>query len=266
MSSLRDYLAEIISSLLLIASAVLLFFKAYYLPMVEYKEALKKMESDYALKIAKLKQQEESENEKSEEKENRLSAIPNLLKRINDTCKEPKVIIRELLPDKSDPFKFELKFIADYFEFLRVLSEFEKLDIAIDGISLHPYMIDKNNPKHIVTMNVRAIGNGERLDPKLVKFLDDELAKKNRRNPFQRFAKLGKNIKRIIDLTWIYKLSGIGRIDGEFVATINHKQYFKGDSFDGFIVTSITSDGVRLKKSTSNGDEIYIINFRKIKK
>jgi len=265
MQDLREYLAEIISSIVLVASAVFLFFSVYYTPMSKYKEAIKDMESSYVSKIIKLKQEKQLNEENQELNVEKLSVIPGLLKRINDTCKAPKIIIRELQPDSTNPFKFELKFISSYFDFLKVLSEFEKLNIAIDDISIYPFKIDKNNPKHFITLNIRAIGSGEKIDSTLVTFLDKELAKKNKRNPFQRFAKLGENIQRIIDLTWIHKLSGIGRVNGENMATINHQQYFKGDIFSGYKIISISSNGVRLKKNTSNGNEIYVINFRKIK-
>ncbi|MEA2018208.1 MAG: hypothetical protein U9N59_07150 [Campylobacterota bacterium] len=261
----KEYLAEIVSSVVLLASALFLFSNVYYLPMTEYKDAIKKMKSSYVKTATKLKQEKILREEKKEDKVEKLSVIPGLLKRINDTCKAPKIIIRELQPDDANPFKFELKFVSGYFDFLKVLSEFEKLNIAIDDIAIYPFEIDKNNPKHFITLNIRAIGSGEKIDAKLMQFLDEELAKKDKRNPFQRFAKLGKNIQRIIDLTWIHKLSGIGRVNGENMATINHQQYFKGDIFNGYMITSIGSDGVKLKKITSNGNEVYIINFRKIK-
>jgi len=271
--NIKDSTNEILSGLGVFFSLIFMVLKIYYYPMIEYKEKLDKLSSYYAEekgKLETLKKQKELERRTDKKVETaEISTIPNFLKSINKTCKAPKVIIRTLIPDGSNPFQFELKFISTYFDFLNVLSQFEKLNINILNITVQPYIIDKDNPKHLITLSIVAIGTGEKLSDKYVAFLDDELAKEGKRNPFQRFAKTPKGIviTQIIDLTYLYKLTGIGIIGGKNVATINTKQYSKNDIFETTkIIKEIRSDSVLLTEDTKNGIMKFIIRFRNLKK
>jgi hypothetical protein len=259
----KEYFIDIISLLLLIASLVFLFYNTYYNPLIEYNKTIEKLSNNYKEDEKALHIQLNNITKvKEDTKVIELDTVPALLKRINDTCKAPNVIIRTLKPTSDNPFQFELNFISNYFDFLEVLSEFEKLNIVIHKIDIRPYEIKKRSPKHIITLNIEAINGGEKLSKKDVIFLEEELKKTKKRDPFQRFAKIGKNIKRLIDLTWIHKLSGIGKIDGQYVATINSRIYYKGDSFNSMIKSKITSNEVYLRKNTSNGSINYILGFR----
>jgi hypothetical protein len=270
---LKEHLWDIISFILLLASLVFLFFNVYYNPLKEYNKTIQHLSDKYKKDEIKFHQQikkleDDQKLLETQDVEVELEIVPALLKRINDTCKAPEVIIRTLNPAKNNPFRFELNFIADYFDFLEVLSEFEKLNITIHQINIRPYEIKDTKPKHIINLDIEAIDGGEKLSKEDIEFLSTELFKKNKRDPFQRFAKIGKKIKRLVDLTWMYKLSGIGKIDGKFVATIDRRVYYEGSSFKDMKISKITGSKVLLHKNGTNGRVNYILKFRtnKVKK
>lgn len=257
----KDYIFDLLSIFVLILSTIFLFNHIYYNPLLEYNKTIKflsnkykKDELDFYTQLHKSDIQDISEIQ--------LNTIPKLLTRINNTCKAPGIIIRTLKPHSNNPFSFELQFISNYFDFLQVLSEFEKLNININKIDIKPYEIDQNNAKHIITIDIEAIDGGEQLSLTEVSFLEKELNRKRKRDPFQRFAKVGKTIKRVVDLTWMHKLSGIGKVNGKYVATIDHRIYYKNSKFKNMKVTDISAKSVYMTKNTKNGIVYYILNFR----
>jgi hypothetical protein len=259
---IQEYILDFISILFLSGTIYFLFVNTYYNPLLQYNKIINTLSQNYKKEELKLYKQVYAVEQTKENQEIKLDTIPALLVRINNTCIAPKVIIRTLVPNKDNPFRFKLKFISTYFNFLTVLSEFEKLNIAINKIDIKPYEIKEKEARHIITLDISAIDGGHSLSKENIAFLTKELQKKEKRDPFQRFAKIGKTIKRLVDLTWIHKLSGIGRIDGQYVATINHRVYYKNSKFNDMIITDITSKSVLLKKKTSNGIVNYILNFR----
>lgn len=263
--SIKEKKYDIISFILLIIAILFLFYNGYYRPYIKYNTIIQNLSNEYHNNILAYTKQISRLNKKTKKDDNNttLDTVPELLQRINDTCKAPKVIIRTLVPKKDNPFAFELKFIASYFNFLVVLSEFEKLNININKIDIKPYEINDNNSKHIITLDIEAINGGKKLSTVDINFLNKELSKTKKRDPFQRFAKTGSRIKRLVDLTWIYQLSGIGKIDGNYVATINRRVYYINSKFNGMQIVDISPRGVKLQKNTDNGVVNYILNFRK---
>jgi hypothetical protein len=231
--------------------------EAYLKPLESYQKTINFLSEKYRKDEQSLHKKlfELSKDKKDDDVE--LAIIPKLLIKINNTCKRPNVIIRKLEPHSENPFRFELQFISNYFNFVKVLSEFEKLDIVIHHIDIKPYEIAKTLPRHIIRIDIQAIQGAEELSDKVSNFLKNEIAKKNKRNPFQRFAKLGSNIERIIDLTWIHKLTSIGRI--------NRKIYYVGDYFEDMQVIKIEPSKVSFSKKNQNGLTRFIIGFRNLK-
>jgi hypothetical protein len=264
--SIKDYLVEIISLIILIISSTFLFFQVYYTPLKEYTKTIEKLSSKYKqeeLNIhLKLEQMRDKKEVKIENDNSKLKSVPSLLVRINNTFLVSNVSMKSLEPFQEDPFRFKLEFISNYFDFLNVLSEFEKLNININSIDVKPLNDDIKNPKHLIVFDISAIDGGERLSKKAVEFLDAQLNKKMKRDPFQQFTNSSIKTNRIINLTWVYKLSGIGKIGGKYVATIEHKPYFKDDSFKDLKVLKIDSNSVILGKETKNGLNKYILKFR----
>jgi hypothetical protein len=265
-SNLKEYMLDILSVIILSISFFYLFNNAYYNPLLAYNNTIKTLSMSYQQDEIKLNAQLYNDEKKDETNNNDLDTIPQLLTRINDTCKAPNVIIRTLKPKVDNPFAFELKFISNYFDFLKVLSEFEKLNIVINKIDIKPYEIANTKSKHLVTIDLEAINGGEKLSLDNVSFLEYELKRNNKRDPFQRFAKIGKEIQRLVDLTWIYKLSGIGKIDGKFVATIDHRVYYENSKLNGMTINTISPKGLTLSKKTFNGTKRFVLNFRKKEK
>lgn len=70
-----------------------------------------------------------------------------------------------------------------------------------------------------------------------------------------------------LDVTWLYKLSGIGRIEGKRYATIEGGEYRSGDSFRDMTVVAIERDKVFLEKVETETEtetvKRYVIKFRK---
>jgi len=259
---IEDYILDFVSVIILSGSFYFLFINTYYNPLLQYNKIIEVLSQKYTKEELKLYKQVNIVKKTKENQEVQLDTIPALLVRINNTCIAPKVIIRTLTPSKKNPFRFELKFISTYFDFLTVLSEFEKLNIAINKIDIKPYEIKEKEAKHIITLDISAIDGGHSLSKKNIAFLTKELFKKEKRDPFQRFAKVSKSIKRLVDLTWIHTLSGIGKIDGQYNATIDHRVYYKDSKFNDMKIIEISSKSVLLTKKTSNGIVNYILNFR----
>lgn len=259
----KNYIIDTLSFIALICAMVFAFNHAYKNPIKDYNKLINSMSLQYKndeIKLyAKLKEGEEEEKQSTEIE---LDIIPALLQRINDTCKAPDVIIRKLDPIKDNPFAFTLEFVSNYFDFINVLSEFEKLNILIHTIDVQPYKIKDNKQMHIVTLNIEAIDGGDKLPLEKIAKIEKEINKEKKRDPFQRFAKLGTNIQRLIDLTWMYKLSGIGKIDGKFVATIDRKVYFENEIFHTMRIIEITNKSVYLQEITKNGVTNFVLNFR----
>jgi hypothetical protein len=259
---IKEHILDFGSVIVLTLSVWFLFLNAYYNPLIQYNKTIDTLSKTYTKDELKLYGQVNEAKDKKKTQDTTLDTIPALLMRINNTAIAPKVIIRTLKPNLDNPFRFELKFIASYFDFINVLGEFEKLNITINKIDIKPYEISQQQQKHIITLDISAIDGGEVLSKKNIEFLNKELQKKHKRDPFQRFAKVGIVIDRTVDLTWIHKLSGIGKINGEYVATINRKPYRVGEMFKNLKITNIHSSGILLENKTNNGINKYILNFR----
>jgi hypothetical protein len=259
---IKEHILDFVSVVMLLFALWFLFLNAYHNPLIQYNKTIDTLSKTYTKDELQLYKQVNQAKEKKKTQDVQFDTIPALLMRINNTAIAPKVVIRTLKPNIKNPFRFELKFISSYFDFINVLGEFEKLNITINKISIKPYEIKQNEPKHIITLDILAIDGGEVLSKKNIEFLNKELQKKHKRDPFQRFAKTGMIIDRTIDLTWIHKLSGIGKIKGEYVATINRKQYRVNEKFKNLKIVDIHSNGVLLENKTKNGINKYILNFR----
>lgn len=260
----KEYILEIVSSIVLLLSLILLFFKVYYNPLVEYSHTISKLSSSlqsdelrFTKKLYELNKEDDFKSRRTD-----FNVLPSFLIRINDTCKKSNVTIDSLVPYTDEQFHFKLEFTSTYFDFLRVLSEFEKLDIMINNINIKPNLNGDKSTEIEVSLDILAIDGGEKLTASATNFLNKELSKKYKRNPFQQYTKLGSKTNRLINLTWVYKLSGIGRVNSNFVATINHSSYFVGDLFFGMKITSINRTSVLLERDGANGVMNYVLKFR----
>jgi hypothetical protein len=216
--------------------------------------------------LEELKKKESEETDKSKEDKN---SLPVFLTNINRIAQNNKVIIRELSPNNEDnQLKFQLQLITDYFSFIRFTSELEALDIILDDIQLHPYDNGRTPPMHAISFSLIPRNNASPLsDDVRLKNLQEWVNKTDRRNPFQRFAydTTLKRVRPVIDLTWIHKLSGLGRTkSNQKYASISRKKYFVGSKLDGLIITAIDEKNkqVSLEKRSEDGKVRYTLGFR----
>ena len=196
-----------------------------------------------------------------------INSLPAFLERINNIAKQTEVIIRKLTPDKTSKYRFTLEIIDDYFKFIKFSSMLESLNVSIHDIQVHPYDMSKTPPLHAISFSLTPRADAEPLSSSRLDDLWVKVDMMNKRNPFQRFA-YNKNQQKIlqeIDLTWVNKLSGIGKVGDNRYATIDGKDYNIDDKVDGMKIIGIDADRVFLTKETPNGIEKYQLKFRTIK-
>lgn len=196
-----------------------------------------------------------------------INYLPAFLERINNIANQTEVIIQKLNPDKTSKYRFTLEIVDDYFKFIRFASMLESLNVSIHDIQVHPYDISKTPPLHAISFSLTPRADAVPLASARLDELKGKVEALNKRNPFQRFA-YSKNQQKIlheIDLTWVNKLSGIGKVGDNRYATIDGKDYNVDDKVDGMKITVIEADRVYLIKETPNGIEKYQMKFRVVK-
>ncbi|MEO5373024.1 MAG: hypothetical protein H7840_01965 [Alphaproteobacteria bacterium] len=249
-----------------------------YLPVERQTVHARKFAAVLALENTQL--DETKQNLKKAKDRVGVSSVPDFLERINGVAKDTGiaikdssgrtvikdgVIINKLVPRENQKFTFDLQITEDYFKFLRFSRLLETLDVVINDIQVHPYDPGRSPPLHAISFSLTPRNDAVPLSGERLKELQEMVDAPNKRNPFQRFAvgKVSEQVRKEIDLTWIYKLSGIGSIGGVRMATIDGREYEAGGKFEGMTVLGVDADKVNLSKITANGEEKYIIRFRK---
>lgn len=262
----KSYVMEVLTSLVLMASGVFLFFNAYYKPLIDYQKSVERLSKHYQNQKRQLDEDIRRKEERSQEQDNTLNSVPRILKALNNTCRSSKVIIQILKPFTDDPFKFELHFIADYFKFLKILSEFEKLNIIIENISLDEYETSLDNPKKAITLIVKVTGDVDKNKDKTKEILDEIIVNNSSKNPFQTRELDEKGVvQRAINLTYIHELSGMSLNKSNLSATIDNRVFRVGDNFfDKGVVERIEKGKVQIFKELANGTkQEYFIGVRR---
>ena len=232
---------------------------------LELNRKISEENGDYSAKLKKIADAQKIDSKDT----NKIRSLPVFLERINSVAKKTGVIIHKLKPSPENDLLFTLQIIEDYFKFIRFSSILESLNVTIKNIEVHPYDISKSPPTHVISFQLIPRADAEELSSARISFLKDQVARTDKRNPFQRYAfnKEAKKAEIQIDLTWDYKLSGIGRIGDDRYATINDQDYKKGDELDGMLITDVSSKRVLLQKeSKERGVEKFQLKFRKTKK
>ena len=234
----------------------------------------------YDVENRQLKQQVDAAKEAlakgDEEDEAGIRSLPDFLARINNVAHAADVIIHKLSPDEKEPLRFTIQILEDYNKFLNFSSMLESLNVSIHDIEVHPYKVVEKSaqggtktfiPIHAITFSITPREDAKPLSSARISELRARVAQKNKRNPFQRFAydPEAKKVRPEIDLTWVYRLSGIGRVGGMRTATIDSKDYAKDDLFKGMKIVGIESQRVRFEKQTDHGVEKYQLKFRRKK-
>ena len=189
--------------------------------------------------------------------------IHSFLQNITQVAKDTTIIINKLTPRENQKFTFDLQIVEDYFKFLQFSQLLERRDVIIHDIQVCPYDAGRTPPVHAISFSLTPRNDAEPMTGKRLNRLKEIVDAPDKRNPFQRFVSVGQVVRKEIDLTWIYKLSGIGSVGGVRIATIDSREYEAGTQFADMTITGIDADRVNLFKHTPNGDEKYIIRFRR---
>lgn len=200
---------------------------------------------------------------KAEGTDEAIENLPNFLRRINAIANLTNVIVKQLTPVTEGGIKFNIKITTDFYTFLRFISQLESLNVAINDMQVRPYDNTKKPPIHAIEFSITPRRDAEEIAGARIEDMKKAVGITDKRNPFQRFAyDPSKMVTQEIDLTWIYKLSGIGQVGEEKVATIDNRDYRRKDQIENMTITQIRSDRVELERKTDHGIDRYVLKFR----
>lgn len=266
---------NVLGALLFLAFGIIVAVQALHLGPRQVMKAdlaqLKQVLDRENRALAELKKAEDVEASTSSEEDRGIKSLPAFLKHINRISQDTNVIIRELVPSTTNSaasggaLKFKLSITTDYLTFLRFAGQLESLNVGINDLQVRPYDPTKTPVEHAITFSITPRDDAKPLESARIGTIREKVAAKNKRNPFQRFAynKSEPKPSPWIDLTWIHRHSGIGRIGGERIATINSRDYAVGDPLDDMLINEIRNDRVMLKKESADGEQIYVLGFRR---
>lgn len=207
-----------------------------------------------------------SQKKADETMEAKINSIPAFLQNINMLANTSNVIIRKLAPDDRDKLKFYLEMFSDYYTFVKFTSRLESLNVTINDLEVRPYNDTRTPPVHLIRFTITPTDDAAPLSSSRLRILASQVNQKNKRNPFQRYAARTGPARACIDQTWVFRLSGIGTINGTPVATISSVDYKEGDKIADMTIRRIRAGRVELQKKTENGTECHILKFREKKK
>jgi hypothetical protein len=266
---------NVLGALLFLALGVVVAVQAFHLgPRQVMTADLARLKQILDLEnrtLADLKKAEDAEASTSSDDDRGIKSLPAFLKHINRISQDTNVIIRELVPSTASSatsggaLKFKLSITTDYLTFLRFAAKLESLNVGINDLQVRPYDPTKTPVEHAIAFSITPRDDAKPLESARIDTIQEKVSAKNKRNPFQRFAynKSEPKPSPWIDLTWIHRLSGIGRIGGERIATIDSRDYAVGDPLDNMSITEIRNDRVMLKKESADGEQIFVLGFRK---
>ncbi|MBF0195748.1 MAG: hypothetical protein HQL71_14400 [Magnetococcales bacterium] len=263
---INKYRRFLLSSIFMLAGLLTAGYSVHYSKLQAYFSDMKIANTRIQSESYTLKNEMKKIVSDANKKATGISYSPTFLQNINEIARNNDVIIHRLLPDTEKQLKFSLEIITDYYTFIVFISELESLDTILDDIQVHPYDSSVNPPLHAISFSIIPRNDAKPMAGKRIAKLKEEVHQKDKRNPFQRFAFDSKRrkISPVIDLTWVYKLGGIGIAqNGQQYATINHQNYQVGDSMDGRKVTKISADKVYFEKKSKRGTARFTLSFRK---
>jgi hypothetical protein len=262
----RNNLTLVLSTLYLLVCCAIAAYATLYIPKTTAIADLKIANQLAATENRMLQKWLNSQKKADEKIEARINSIPAFLQNINKLANTTNVIIRKLAPDDHNKLKFYLEMFSDYYTFVRFTSQLESLNVTIHDLEVRPYNDTKTPPIHLIKFSITPTDDAAPMSSNRLHVLASQVGQKNKRNPFQRYAARTGPAKACIDQTWVFKLSGIGTINGRSVATISSVDYKVGDTVADMTIQSIKANRVELRKNTENGTECHILKFRQKKK
>lgn len=264
---LRKYSAFVWSSLYLTCALMLLGYATLVSPDQIAKESAQELFRLMKAEIDPLKKELAAKAKNAGDEEDAgIKSLPLFLTHINNTAKETGVIIKELTPSRTGDLRFILKVATDYRTFLKLAARLEALNLTINDLQVRPFKPTATPPEHAIEFSLTPRDNAAPLGGERLAGLKDLVMAPDMRNPFQRFAFNAKTrtVSRDIDLTWINKLSGIGKSGNQREATIEGRDYRVGDTLPGGqTITAIDADVVHLSRETPDGTETFVLRYQK---
>ena len=222
-----------------------------------FQNLVKKTESQ----IAKIKPKIAKPVEKSPVKDKDLkiiSDVPTFLEMLNKKLTISGLTLDTIKKSNDNDYTYEFITYAPFDRLLHFLYSTEQSNLAIQDLDIHPY----SETSQLINIKLRLIKDKMAQDD-LKQFHDfQKKFPKSIRDPFQKAVLISTRKQageQVINLTWKYKLTGIG-FDKERYATIDHNTYYVGDPFHGMRIDRIQSDRVHL--ISADGKIKYIVAFR----
>ncbi len=185
------------------------------------------------------------------------SDLTAFLEELNTEFVQSDVELDNILKSEIDDYTYNVVAYAPFSKLIKFLYHIEQSHLAIQDLDIHPYSADKN----LVNMTLKLIRDEMSAEEKAsFKSFQGQFPPQIR-DPFKkRIIKIDPNVKHIpkpINLTYKCKLTGIG-VDKDRYATIDHKNYYVGDIFQGKKIVRIQNDRVDLV----SGNKKYFVTFR----
>lgn len=264
---LRTYRTFLLSSLYLLVGVLLLGYSVFYSPLEIASADATRLANELKTENDRLNKLVSQRNAADRTAVEGINSLPTFLNRINQIAKDTTVIIKELMPSRDSHLKFVLKISADYMTFLRFAAELESLNVSIHDLQVRPFNMGVNPPLHAIEFAITPRADAAPLSGDRITALKTQVGEPDKRNPFQRFAfnARTREVTPEIDLTWIHKLSGVGRSGDRRVATINNRDYGIGDKLEDMTITEVGTDEVKLTRKTADGTTNYVLRYRRSK-
>ena len=241
---INKYQQLIVSCVWLLVGVLGFGWSVYYQPMQAMAQDARKVTSNVAAQTRELenylKTAERTSNTQVKEE------LVVFLKNINKLAEDNSVIIQKLRADPKEELVYNIEIRTDYYTFIKFATDLEGLDVSIEELEVHPYNPGAQPPEHYIAFSIQPQNNASPLQTARVARLKEVSRKEGLRNPFQRFAKTTTTAGLKIDLTWVYEFTGVGKIGGQYYATIDSTDYEVGDVIDGKVVSKIAKDRVLL--------------------
>ncbi|MFC1825137.1 hypothetical protein ACFL9T_20685, partial [Thermodesulfobacteriota bacterium] len=193
------------------------------------------------IKTSKLRAGKHAEGD-SASGHGKITDVPMFLQKINEETIDSGVELRNV--KKLDASTYQITAEAPFYRLVNFLLQIEQANLAVQSMSVRPAGINKNQ----INLKIRVLG-GEMSENNLQNLKDFHMKHaKTIRDPFIKSSGPhdAPNSPDEIDLTWEYKLTGIG-FDKHPYANIDHKNYHLGEELKGMRIIRIHKDRIELQ-------------------
>jgi hypothetical protein len=256
---------DIISFVVLLLAFALFYYMAFYRTAeqnrVHFSSLARESEQELGLLsealLAKAQATQISPSEQNKEglapNKGSVSDVPMFLQKINAESIASGMELSHI--EKLDDTTYRLTAFAPFYRLVHFLYRVEEANLAIQDLDIQPFSTLTNQ----IRITLKVIGRKMSRNNELA--LKDFHRDRNRafRDPFQKDPGTGEPARSpdVIDLTWKFKLTGIG-FGKQKSANIDRKKYSEGDLFNTMRIVRIQRDRVDLE----SGSQRFFISFR----